>query len=126
MRARSALIAIIVAASSAGGAVLPEIAWAQAQQQAARALPSQAQGGQSSGQDLYARFLAELADPGAQYVVLSNHHRHDTGCTSRGCILMGPTEDREACREWASAYNTADPYDYARCVDAGDYISLQR
>lgn len=83
--------------------------------------------GQTAGaDDSYAAFLAELNDPGAQFVVLSNHFRHDTGCTSHGCILMGPTENREACEEWAANYNTADPYDHARCVDAAGYGALRR
>lgn len=69
----------------------------------------------------YEEFLAELEDPGVQFVVISNHFRHSVGCTSRGCVLMGPTNDRAACEEWSKAYNRVDPYDHTRCVESGDY-----
>ena len=73
----------------------------------------------------YADYLAEMNDARAQFVVVSNHYRHDVGCTSRGCILMGPTEDRDACEDWATAYNTVDPLDHARCVEAADYDAVR-
>lgn len=70
-------------------------------------------------------FLSSLRNPGAQYVVVSNHFRHDVGCTSTGCILMGPMDDLESCQDWSRAYNSADPYDHTRCVEASDYDSLR-
>ena len=73
----------------------------------------------------YESFLAEMNDAGAQYVVVSNHFRHKVACSGRGCILMGPTDDREACRQWAGAYNKLDPLDYARCVESKDYDALR-
>lgn len=73
----------------------------------------------------YEAFLAELNDAGAQYVVVSNHFRHDVACSGRGCILMGPTDDQAACREWAKSYNAIDPLDYARCIESVDYEDLR-
>lgn len=73
----------------------------------------------------YEQYLGELENPSAQYVVVSNHFRHDVGCTSRGCILMGPTTDRDACQEWSRAYNRLDPYDHSRCVESSDYDSIR-
>lgn len=63
-------------------------------------------------------FFAELERPGPEFVVVSNHFRHDVGCTSRGCVVMGPTDDQAACEAWSRAYNTIDPYDHTRCVQA--------
>ena len=73
----------------------------------------------------YEAFLAELNDAGAQYVVVSNHFRHKVACSGRGCVLMGPTDDREACRQWARSYNALDPLDYARCIETVDFEKLR-
>ena len=70
-------------------------------------------------------YLAEINDAGAQYVVVSNHFRHKISCTGRGCILMGPTDDQAACKQWAKSYNALDPLDYARCVEALDYEAVR-
>ena len=73
----------------------------------------------------YEAFLAELNDAGAQYVVVSNHFRHEVACSGRGCVLMGPTDDQEACKDWARGYNEIDPLDYARCIESVDYERLR-
>lgn len=73
----------------------------------------------------YEEYLAELENPSAQYVVVSNHFRHDVGCTSHGCIIMGPTTDRDACEEWSKYYNRVDAYDHSRCVESSDYENIR-
>ncbi|MEL6318538.1 MAG: hypothetical protein AAFR16_12980 [Pseudomonadota bacterium] len=74
-------------------------------------------GAQTSARDFEA-YLAELASPAAHYVVVSNHFRHDVDCTSKGCVVMGPMEDRAACEDWSKRYNRVDPFDHTRCVVA--------
>lgn len=64
-------------------------------------------------------------DAGVEWVVISNHFKHSENCTSRGCILMGPTVDRDACDDWAKVYNRKDPFDHARCVEAIDYVQSE-
>ena len=69
---------------------------------------------------LFENFQAELNSPSPQYVAVSNHFRHaevDPSCEASGCVLMGPTDDREACERWIEAYNAVDPYDHARCIE---------
>ncbi|MEL6979247.1 MAG: hypothetical protein AAGM38_11275 [Pseudomonadota bacterium] len=85
------------------------------------ALPQSAPGGRES----FAAFTAELNDPGAQFVVVSSHFRHQVSCASQGCVLMGPTEDQDACEEWASHYNRIDPFDHARCVVSTEYDAIR-
>lgn len=70
------------------------------------------------GERAFEAYIAELNLPRSQFVVVSNHFRHDVDCTSRGCVVMGPMEDREACEEWSRAYNRVDPFDHTRCVEA--------
>ncbi|MCI4664471.1 MAG: hypothetical protein MRY74_07090 [Neomegalonema sp.] len=68
--------------------------------------------------DLYAQ---ELKPKPQEWVVIGHHFRHSDNCTSDGCVVMGPMDDREACEEWARDYNRHDPYDHTRCVEAKDY-----
>lgn len=75
-----------------------------------------------SRDQLYEAYLAELLRPDAQYVALGLHFRHDDDCTNRGCVLMGPTDDRDACEEWVKHYNRIDPYDAARCFEATPFL----
>ncbi len=74
-------------------------------------------------EQLYEAYLSELHGVATQYVVLGLLYRHDDDCTNRGCVLMGPTDNREACEEWVKFYNRIDPYDAARCVEATPFLS---
>lgn len=74
---------------------------------------------------LFNAYLAELHGSATEYVALGLHYRHDVDCTSRGCVLMGPTDNRDACEEWVKHYNRIDPYDVARCVEAGPFFRGQ-
>ncbi|MCI4666262.1 MAG: hypothetical protein MRY74_16235 [Neomegalonema sp.] len=67
----------------------------------------------------YEDYLAELRTPKPSYVAVSNHFRHDESgeCGELGCVLMGPTDDKDACERWVEAYNRVDPFDHARCVE---------
>lgn len=89
------------------------------------ALPAPDAAAQTTTDRDYERFLQEIETPGAQYVAISYHFRHDVGCTSRGCIIMGPMTDRHACEGWAREYNRIDPTDHARCVEASDYDQVR-
>ncbi len=64
-------------------------------------------------------YLAEMNDPSPDYVAVSSHYRHaESGaCLPDGCVLMGPTDDKEACDRWSAAYNRIDPYDHTRCIE---------
>lgn len=78
--------------------------------------------GASAQQGLeYSRYRAEIENPGPQWVVISYHFRHGADCTSLGCVIVGPTESQEACEEWATLYNSGDPYDHVRCTSAANY-----
>lgn len=70
-------------------------------------------------------YRMEIESPGEEWVVISYHYRHSDACTSFGCVIIGPTEDRDACQEWARAYSAADPTDHARCVSAEPYLILR-
>ncbi len=74
---------------------------------------------------LRALYEASLRNPGPQWAAISNHFSHQARCYDAGCVLMGPTDDRDACEEWAKAYNRDDPYDHARCVPASPLIDEQ-
>lgn len=76
-------------------------------------------------EQLYEGFLGELHGAATQYIALGLHYRHDDDCTNRGCVLMGPTDDRDACEEWVKSYNRIDPYDAARCVAATPFLDGQ-
>lgn len=71
----------------------------------------------------YEAYLRELHGVVTQYVVLGLHYSHDDDCTNRGCVLLGPTDDREACEEWVKQYNRIDPYDVARCLEATPFLA---
>ncbi len=66
-------------------------------------------------------YEAERRARTGQWVVISNHFRHSDNCTSDGCILMGPTDDRDACEAWSRQYNRVDPLDHTRCIEARFY-----
>ena len=69
----------------------------------------------------YGFFKAEIDNVGAEWVVISYHFIHGEDCTTFGCIIIGPTEDKAACDEWASLYNRGNPFDHSRCVSAAGY-----
>lgn len=70
--------------------------------------------------EAFEAYLAEMNDPNPGYVAVSNHFRHEgeAPCGPDGCVLLGPTDDLEACERWSEAYNLVDPYDYTRCIAA--------
>ncbi len=69
----------------------------------------------------YLSYLSELETPGEQWVVISYHYTHGLDCTQYGCVIIGPTENKDACQEWARLYNGGDPDDHSRCVRADGY-----
>lgn len=73
----------------------------------------------------YEAYLRELHGVVTQYVVIGLHYSHDDNCTNRGCVLLGPTDDRDACEEWVKHYNRIDPYDAARCLEATPFLGGQ-
>lgn len=79
----------------------------------------------AAGERLYAEYLAEIGRPDPHFVAVSNHFRHTEDCTRSGCVIMGPTQDRAACEDWARAWNQFDPYDHARCVEADPIAPLR-
>ena len=73
----------------------------------------------------YLAYLAELEKPGPQWVVISYHFRHGDGCTTYGCVIVGPTNDEDACRNWSRLYNRGAIEDHSRCVMADPYALPQ-
>ncbi|MEO1331296.1 MAG: hypothetical protein AAFW46_16725 [Pseudomonadota bacterium] len=70
-----------------------------------------------------AAYRAAVERPGPQWIIISNHFKHSFRCFGGGCVLMGPTDDRAACEEWARDYNEGDPFDHARCVSAEPFLA---
>ena len=71
--------------------------------------------------DLRVEYEYELQRGPGEWVVVGTHFRHADDCTTYGCVLIGPMNDEDACKEWARFYNRRDPHDHVRCVSAENY-----